>query len=618
MIELRQYQKECLEKINSLDRGSGLISMATGLGKTVVFSRIKRKGRVLILSHREELVYQPVKYYDCKCGIEKGEIHSHGEEVVSASVQSISRRLENFSPTDFDLIITDEAHHSAAPSYKKIYSYFKPRVHLGFTATPNRGDKVRLDDVFDDIIFERDLKWGIQNGYLSNVRCLRVKVSYDVSKVKRKMGDFATNELEKAVNNSIFNKEIGDIYKKYAVGQTLIFASSVAHAENIAKYIDGARVVSQKTKDRKKIIDDFCQRKIPCLVNCMIFTEGTDIPLIETIIIARPTQNASLYAQMVGRGLRLYKGKEYLTLIDCVGVTEKNDICTAPSLMGLDLKLVPKYKQEEIEGMLTDMGAVVESAMDTPMTWVLNAESVNLFAKEQGVNLYSINWTKKSNGDLVYQFKCGDRIGIKAIDELGKTVVMRYYYSEETKKFEYEVSTKMSLQDAADVSYRYFSEKYLDEKPFWDFSGKVDWQYAPASEKQVTFIKNKVSKSDWNNLVKDRELTKRDASQIINMIAIRDLRPQDLLKMREKSKVEKDARSEENFAMSKLKIRMLMDKNKITRKYYAIKHVTDLVITNSWDWAIEIINTLDGRDGKKVQYKGFRTLKEAQDYLRNY
>lgn len=137
-LKLRDYQKECLEIIDKLESGSYLIQMATGCGKTATFTNIKRKGRVLVLAHREELVTQPIKYYDCPVGIEMGNHKSNNEPVVIASVQSLTHRLENFKPTEFDMIITDEAHHAAAKSYRKIYDYFKPRLHLGFTATPNR------------------------------------------------------------------------------------------------------------------------------------------------------------------------------------------------------------------------------------------------------------------------------------------------------------------------------------------------------------------------------------------------------------------------------------------------------------------------------------------------
>ncbi|MBR1891743.1 MAG: DEAD/DEAH box helicase [Clostridia bacterium] len=428
-MQLRDYQTECLEKIDRLPSGAYLVSMATGLGKTVVFSHIKRRGRMLVLSHREELVYQPIKYFDCPCGIEKAGEHSHGEQVVLASVQTLVKRLENFARDEFDIIITDEAHHAAAPSYKKIYSYFTPRLHIGFTATPNRGDKVRLDDVYDQIIFERNLKWGILKNYLCDVKCLRVKVSYDLKRVRRRMGDFVTDDLDRAINNQTSNFEVSKVYERYAVGQTLIFASSVSHAENIAALIDGAVVVSQKTANRSSIIKAFTERKIKCLVNCMIFTEGTDLPLIETIIIARPTQNASLYAQMVGRGLRQYPGKRYLTLIDLVGVSEM-DVCAAPSLLGLDLDDVPKKYEGDLSGaMLTKMEERIESLRDCPENWVLNVQRVKLFADSFGANTHDVNWSKKANGSLVYQFSCGDRIGIKAVNELGKTALMRYVFN---------------------------------------------------------------------------------------------------------------------------------------------------------------------------------------------
>ena len=226
-----------------------------------------------------------------------------------ASIQTLVRRLDRFDPWEFDMIITDEAHHAAARSYQKIYNYFVPRLHLGFTATPNRGDGARLDNVYQDIIFDRDLKWGIQRGYLSDIHCLRVNIGYDLSKVARRMGDFATGELENAMNIESHNKAIAEAYYKYAKGQTLIFATSVQHAQDIAKEIPGAVAVTGDTKNRAEIIDAFTRKEIPVLVNCMIFTEGTDIPLVETVMIARPTQNSSLYTQMVGRGLRLASGQ---------------------------------------------------------------------------------------------------------------------------------------------------------------------------------------------------------------------------------------------------------------------------------------------------------------------
>lgn len=200
-LVLRDYQEECIEEIVRRGAGRHLVHMATGLGKTVTFSSIPRTGRTLILSHRMELVEQPRKYYDCSFGVEAAERYATDEEVVSASVQTLrlDKRLHRFSPGEFDTIITDEAHHAVADSYRKIYDYFKPRVHIGFSATPNRGDKVRLDGVFDDIIFSRSLVWGIEEGWLCDIDAKRVEMDCDLSRMELVARDYKQSALGEAV-----------------------------------------------------------------------------------------------------------------------------------------------------------------------------------------------------------------------------------------------------------------------------------------------------------------------------------------------------------------------------------------------------------------------------------
>ena len=498
-LELRDYQKECLEIIDKLEPGSYLIQMATGCGKTATFTNIKRKGRVLVLAHREELVTQPIKYYNCPVGIEMANHKSNGEPVVIASVQSIIHRLEKFKPDEFDMIITDEAHHAAAKSYKKVYEYFKPRLHLGFTATPNRGDNVRLDDVFEDIIFERDLKWAIKNKYLTDIECLRVNIGYDISKVARRMGDFAPGELEEVMNTEILNQAIAEAYKKYAKGQTLIFATSVKHAEDIAKQIPGAVAVTADTKNREELIRKFTNREIPVLVNCMIFTEGTDMPLVETVMIARPTSNNALYTQMVGRGLRLYPGKEKLTLIDLVGTTGRASLCTAPSLLGIDLNAVPASKQDEIQGDLFELPDLIMKKADCPSSWIRNIEIVDLWAKEQQYDTHGVNYFKMPNGDMVVSIP-KRKIRIPAQDELGKTTIG---------------DKKVSMQKAFDEVYLYLKENCADYEYIWNIDSMRKWGRYPASEKQITQIKRFMKDFDTENL------NKMQASQILNRLFCR-------------------------------------------------------------------------------------------------
>ena len=497
-IKLRDYQQEVLNIIDNLEPGAYLIQMATGLGKTATFTNIKRKGRVLVLAHREELINQPVKYYNCPVGIEMADKHSNGEEVVIASVMTLIHRLDNFKPDEFDLIIIDEAHHTAAKSYKKIISYFKPRLLLGFTATPNRGDNIRLDDVFQKIIYQKDLRWAIQNKYLTDINCLRVNIGYDISKVARRMGDFVTSELEEALNTDVLNGAIAEAYKKYAKGATLIFATSVKHAQDIAKMIPGAVAVTADTKNRQELINKFTCREISCLVNCMIFTEGTDMPLVETIMIARPTQNSSLYTQMVGRGLRLYPGKDKLTLIDLVGVTGKANLCTAPSLIGIDLNTVPKSKQDEIEGDLFDLPDLINQKSDCVESWIRNIEIVDLWAKGQQYNLHNVNWFMMPNGDFILNLK-GKKLRIPAQNELGETILDR----------------PMKMQEAFDFAYEYLLENYSDQKFLWDLSIVKKWGKSAATEKQKAQVKRFFKDYDVDNL------TKLEASQILNRMFAR-------------------------------------------------------------------------------------------------
>jgi hypothetical protein len=498
-LVLRDYQQECHDLIETLDPGAYLIQMATGLGKTATFTTLKRKGRVLVLAHREELVTQPIKYYDCPVGIEMANHKSNGEDVVIASVQSIIHRLDKFKPDDFDMIITDEAHHAAAKSYRKIYEYFRPRLHLGFTATPNRGDNVRLDDIYQDIIFERDIKWAIQNKYLTDIYCMRVNIGYDISKVARRMGDFAPGELEEAMNQDVLNNAIAEAYKKYAKGQTLIFACSVDHAEAIAEKIPGAVAVTAKTKNRDELIKKFTNREIPVLVNCMIFTEGTDMPLVETVMIARPTSNSSLYTQMVGRGLRLYPGKEKLTLIDLVGTTGRANLCTAPSLLGIDLNTVPASKQDEIIGDLFELPDLITKKSDCPASWIRNVEIVNLWAKEQEYNTHGVNYFKMPNGDMVVSIP-KKKIRIPAQDELGKTTIG---------------GQKMSMQKALDKVFLYLQEEYPQYEYIWNVENMKKWGKYPASEKQIESIKRFMKDFDTENL------NKMQATQILNRLFYR-------------------------------------------------------------------------------------------------
>lgn len=440
---------------------------------TVIFTNYinnNKEMNILILSHREELVNQPVKYIVDKVGIENGSNTSNGERVISASVQSLHRRLDKFPKDYFDVIITDECHHSISKTYQKIYDYFNFKLHFGFTATPNRFDMVRLDKTFDEILYQKDLIWGIKNNYLVNVECKRFYINYDLKNVRSSNGDFNIEELEKLVNTVENAQAIARIYNNHAVGRTLIFSVSVAHAYSIQKEIKDSIVIDANTKNRDVIIKDFTSGKISCLINCMIFTEGTDIPLIETIIIARPTKNTSLYTQMVGRGLRL--GKDKLNLIDCCGVTNLN-ICSAPTLLGLDIIDKPKKAMTRdmmIQGDLFDLGEKIIKKEDHPDNWKINHKIIKLFSKKNNLDLRDINFIKFPNGNL--------KIFNKVI--------------------EFKADTNM--QEEIDKVYKWLIDEMMDKIQLWSLTKCKAWGRKEASQKQKNLINRMLQNYDTSNL----------------------------------------------------------------------------------------------------------------------
>lgn len=386
MIELRPYQKEAIETVDALPDGSRtIVALATGLGKTVVAANFATNGRILWLSHRDELVRQPERYFaehGLSYGIEKAEETSNGEQVVSASVPSLCKdaRLHKFAPDAFDIIVVDEAQHAAAKTYRKILSYFHPRKLVGLTATPKRGDGVRLSDEFDTICFSRDLKWGIQNHYLADITCLRVYGGFSLRDVTMTEGDYAVGGVEEAMKKSENAEIVAKTYQEECVAKglpTLIYCPTIeicglvydAITKRMPDAEDTVAVLTGQTEAdvRAEILRKYQAGEIQCIINCMILTEGTDLPRTACILNNRPTANNTLYQQIVGRGTRLADGKDKCLVIDIVNEDWKEkQICTAPTLFGIS----PERLNKELLDRLADG----ETSISTAASDFINAE----------------------------------------------------------------------------------------------------------------------------------------------------------------------------------------------------------------------------------------------------
>lgn len=315
--------------------------------------------QTLILAHRRELVEQAARhcqlaYPDKTIEIEMGSIHASGTaDITIASVQSITSRdrLEKFAPSDFKLVLVDEAHHIVAQGYLKTLRHFgleqKQRdspTLVGVSATFSRFDGVKLGAAIDEIVYHKDYVEMISDKWLSDVIFTTVESSANLSKVKNgAFGDFQTGELSKVVNTD----EVNDITVKSWMAKApdrksnLVFCVDLAHVAGLTQkfrdYGFDARFVTGDTPklERSETLEAFKKGEFPVLVNCGVFTEGTDIPNIDCIVLARPTRSRNLLVQMIGRGMRLHPGKKNCHVIDFVSSLETG-IVTTPTLFGLD------------------------------------------------------------------------------------------------------------------------------------------------------------------------------------------------------------------------------------------------------------------------------------------
>lgn len=360
-MALRPYQLNAVKAVHKeWDSGNKntLVVMPTGTGKTIVFSQIVKdqvaKGeKVLILAHREELLKQAADKLKASSGmesaLEKAANTSIGSglDVVVGSVQTLRQksRLEKFSKDYFGTIIIDEAHHSAADSYKNILEYFNQAKVLGVTATPDRADMKSLSDVFDSLAFEYKLPEAINDGYLCKIRTKTIPLKVDISKVHTLAGDFNPNELGQALD--LYLEAIADSIVKECKGRkTVIFTPLVRISQRLNGLLKNRGIdtieVNGSSKDREKILKDFENGKYDAMTNAMLLTEGWDCPSVDCIICLRPTKSRSLYAQIVGRGTRLCKGKDNLLILDYLWLSGKHSLCHPSDIFCEDAEIAAR------------------------------------------------------------------------------------------------------------------------------------------------------------------------------------------------------------------------------------------------------------------------------------
>jgi len=338
-MQLRQYQKEICRTLYDSNINY-CIQLATGGGKTFTFSAFakhylnKIEGNILILVHREELLYQTEETFNALKELPqvispKTKEVDFNKRIIIAMVKTLESRLKK-NPSfiqNIHTIICDECHRN---DFKKILAQLPHKRRIGFTATPVLMKKSEsLSQTYNEIFLGRDICDLVKDGNLVKDVCYAPKGNKEMFQTLEKSYATDSGFTSISVNNIFTNpemiKKVYDEYLNKCKGQkTVIFCCSVEHAEKLQEYftsngLNNSYVYHSKaSENRKEIVNKFKKERDSILINVDVFTTGFDVPDVENIILARSTRSLALFLQIVGRGARPHEesGKNHFKVID--------------------------------------------------------------------------------------------------------------------------------------------------------------------------------------------------------------------------------------------------------------------------------------------------------------
>jgi superfamily II DNA or RNA helicase len=354
-MEIRPYQKEAIEVIKSTKEGdSTLIALPTGTGKAILTADVvsSAEGRSLIVVPSTELREQGKDKIDLfddslNVGFVQSKMDDVSSKVIIATRQSLthgkSTRIERMlEHGEFEYLFFDEVH-NAVDQLVKIKQKINSNVKIiGLSATPYSD----LGKLFKGIDYRQSILDMIEQEYLCEPKALYVYSKTDLSEVRTIAGEFNQKQLEETVNNSERNDLVVKAYQEYAKDRksTLIFSSGISHSIDLTKDFNKAGIYCKSVDstnsdlERDTIIEEFRSGKLPVLVNVSILMLGFDHPPIDCLMYCRPTKSRILFEQILGRGLRLYEGKQDCLVIDVRDVVRNHNLMDISDVFGMEIK----------------------------------------------------------------------------------------------------------------------------------------------------------------------------------------------------------------------------------------------------------------------------------------
>ena len=350
-VSPREHQIKMLEDLQTqrsvFGRHKNLVVAATGTGKTVLAAldykamqlELGYKPSLLFVAHRQEILNQSISTFRAvlKDG-QFGELFVGGKKPtewrhVFASVQSLSAKdVESFDPSQFDYVVIDEFHHAAAKTYTDILEHLKPKELLALTATPERGDGKRVQDLFFDGIIASELRlWdALDRQLLAPFDYFGIAEETDFTSIDWSNGKYSAKGLEeKVTRNDLRDRLVLNQIQKHVTDpgtmKALVFCVGLEHANYIGELLGnhGLKALvltgSSTDEERSSGILELAAGRINAIVTVDIFNEGVDIPEVDTVIMLRPTESSVIFLQQLGRGLRKSLGKDSVTVLDFIG-----------------------------------------------------------------------------------------------------------------------------------------------------------------------------------------------------------------------------------------------------------------------------------------------------------
>ena len=356
---LRPYQEVAVsDAMTALDKyGNTLVVAPTGAGKTIMLSalvgkRHKQGKKILVVQHRDELVEQNESKFKkvnplITTSIVNGTVKHWDGDAVFSMVQTVSRSRTLLQRPKFDMVVIDEGHHAAAPTYRKVIDAVledndKAEI-VGFTATPNRGDGKGLRDVFNNCAHQIEIGSLINEGFLVRPKTFVVDlgVGDDLNNVSKRGKEYDMEEVAAIMDRKVINERIvREWQEKAGTRKTVVFCSTVQHAEHLCEefVLHGVKadfVTGETPKDdRAKMLHDLEHGDTQVVVNVAVLTEGFDAPPVSCVILTRPCSQKGTMVQMIGRGLRIVDPELYPNVVktDCVVMDFGTSVLTHGSI----------------------------------------------------------------------------------------------------------------------------------------------------------------------------------------------------------------------------------------------------------------------------------------------